>query len=146
MPPAFLTQSLSHAESLIAAGSALEAMPTSLIPPIFSSPLTAYRWHSLLAVGGDDDFFASDAGDGELAKAFGGVDAPMLVLVAGEDEMVPEGVDKEALLGRWVGAVKDGLGSALSGVNPGADHAVSGEKARRWVCERVVGVLGGLGE
>ncbi|OAL46687.1 DUF1749-domain-containing protein [Pyrenochaeta sp. DS3sAY3a] len=146
MPPAFLTASLSHAESLIAAGSAHEAMPTALVPPVFSSPLTAYRWHSLLAPGGDDDFFASDAGDEELAEAFGSVNAPVLVLVGGEDEMVPESVDKEALLGRWMGAVKDGLGSKLSGVNPGADHTLSGVEARRWVCERVVRFLGELGD
>jgi hypothetical protein len=143
MPPDFLAQTLAHAESMIAKGDKDEAMPKSFIPPIFSSPITAYRWHSLIAPGGDDDFFSSDLDDAVLKTKFSGLRIPTLMMVSEKDEMVPEMVDKRALLERWMNAAS-GCVRELSGVNPGADHEVSAIEPREWMVERVVGLLGSL--
>jgi hypothetical protein len=143
MPPDFLAQTLAHAESMMAKGDKDEAMPKSLIPPIFSSPITAYRWHSLIAPSGDDDFFSSDLDDGVLKTKFAGLRIPTLMMVSEKDEMVPETVDKRALLERWMNAAS-GCVRELSGVNPGADHEVSAIEPRKWMMERVIGLLGSL--
>ncbi|KAF1953595.1 DUF1749-domain-containing protein [Byssothecium circinans] len=146
MPPNFLSQTLQHAESMIADGNKDEIMPKHLIPPIFTSPISAYRWHSLISRDGDDDYFSSDLSDSTLATTFGRLGKPTLITMSQEDEMVPETVDKEALLGRWKSAAGEGVVSGLSGVNPGpgADHAVSGAEAREWWAEKVVEFLGAL--
>lgn len=68
----------------------------------------------------------------------------MLILPAGEDEMVPSTVDRQALLERWMVACKDGVASDLSGFIPGADHGVTGFEAQEWVAERVGVFLGRL--
>ncbi|KAL2129040.1 hypothetical protein VTI74DRAFT_8314 [Chaetomium olivicolor] len=101
MAPEDLEKSIKVAKAMIERGQKNDAMPKHFLPPFFTSPLTAYRWHSLAAKGGDDDYFSSDLPDSTLAATFGQVDKPLLLLPAGEDEMVPPGVDKKALLGRW---------------------------------------------
>jgi hypothetical protein len=141
----FIAKSLAHAEGMIASGKESDCMPRALVPEIFTSPLSAYRWHSILAVGGDDDFFSSDLSDEVLEGSFGKLEKPTLVLVAGQDEMVPGWVDKEELLGRWVDKAR-GRVSELSGINPGADHEMKSEEAMEWMVERVVGFLAELGE
>lgn len=92
---------------------------------------------------GDEDYFSSDLFDSEVAAAFGGVDKPVLILPADEDEMVPPTVDRKALLERWAAAC-NGKASDLSGFVPGADHVVSGAEAQAWVAERVEAFLGKL--
>jgi hypothetical protein len=71
------------------------------------------------------------------------VDKPVLILPAGEDEMVPPTVDRPALLERWAAAC-NGAASGLSGFVPGADHVVSGAEAQAWVAGRVEEFLGTL--
>jgi hypothetical protein len=144
MPPNFFAQTLKQAEDMIARGKKDEVVPKALIPPIFTSPVTAYRWHSLIAEGGDDDFFSSDLDDDKITKTFGKVDKPVLIMPSGIDEMVPPHVDKEVLLKRWVDAVPDGIVSELSGVNPGADHELSGDEMQKWFVERVARFLESL--
>jgi hypothetical protein len=129
---------------MIVRGNEHEIMPQALIPPIFTSPITAYRWHSLIAKGGDDDYFSSDIDNAELVKRFAGLTKPTLIMPSENDEMVPEIVDKVGLLKRWIGAAPKGVVSELSGANPGADHGLSGEEACRWFVERVAEFLRGL--
>jgi hypothetical protein len=93
---------------------------------------------------GDDDFFSSDLSDAQLATTFGRVEKPLLILPAGEDELVPPTVDREELMGRWVAACQEGVVSELSAFIPGAGHEVVDGKAREWLVERVVKFLGGL--
>jgi pimeloyl-ACP methyl ester carboxylesterase len=143
MPVDFLTQTLAHAESMIASGDKDEIMPKSLIPSIFTSPISAYRWHSLIAPGGDDDFFSSDLDDAVLNRKFAGLTVPTLIMVSEKDEMVPETVDKKILLDRWMAAAPGSV-RKLSAINPGADHGASGERASRWFAEKVLVFLGGL--
>ncbi|KAF2025147.1 DUF1749-domain-containing protein [Setomelanomma holmii] len=121
MPPTFLAQTLGHAEDMIARGNKDEIMPKSLIPPIFTLPITAYRGHSLIAKGGDDDYFSEN------------------------DEMVPASIDKERLLRRWKSAAPKGVVSDFSGLIPGADHALREDAAQEWFAARVVEFLRTLG-
>lgn len=51
MSPGELETSVKHAQGMISEGKEDEAMPASLIPFIFTSPITAYRWNSLGAKG-----------------------------------------------------------------------------------------------
>lgn len=146
MPKDFLATTLKHAEDLIARGEQDEIMPKALIPPIFTSPITAYRWHSLISNGGDDDFLSSDLDENELKEFFGKLNKPTLIMPSEKDEMVPGSVDKAALLQRWKGAAPVGVVSELSGINPGADHEMSGEEMQQWFVERVMGFLGSLEE
>ncbi|KAI4954222.1 hypothetical protein J4E91_001932 [Alternaria rosae] len=138
MPQDLLSASLKHAEALIAKGEEKTIMPNSFIPPIITSPITAYRWHSLVSVGGDDDFFSSDLPLSTLQSTFGTLDKPTLIMMSEKDEMVPSTVDKEALLKRWV----DGLASKQCQVIPfDADHELSGDEAMRYFIETVVRFL-----
>jgi len=134
-------ETLKHAEDMIARGEKDEIMPKALIPPIFHSPITAYRWHSLTAKGGDDDFFSSDLDDETLSKKFGNMDKPTLIVPSENDEMVPPTVDKVKLLLRWIDAAPQWAVSNLSELNPGADHVLSDEGAQKWFAKRVVRFL-----
>jgi hypothetical protein len=144
MPPDFFAQTLQHAEDIIARGDKDEIMPKKLIPPVFTSPVTAYRWHSLIAKGGNDDYFASDLEDVILAGTFGRLDRPTMIVPSENDEMVPATVDKQGLLQRWIEAAPEGAVSSLSGLNPGADHTLSEEGAQKWFIQRVLQFLATL--
>lgn len=50
------TRFLELAQSMLQAGKQEELMPRTAFP----HPITAYRYHSLAAKGGDDDMFSSD--------------------------------------------------------------------------------------
>ena len=137
MPEDFAFNSLKHAEDLVAKGEENSVMPAAFIPPIFSSPITAYRWHSLISVGGDDDFFSSDISASSLQSTFGKLDKPTLILMSEDDEMVPPTVDKDALLKRWLGAIQEGLASDGCSIIPSADHALTSDQARRYFTAKV---------
>ncbi|KAH8708359.1 hypothetical protein GQ44DRAFT_628263 [Phaeosphaeriaceae sp. PMI808] len=145
MPPDYFQTTLTHAQDMITRGEQNTIVPQALILPIFTSPLTAYRWHSLISKGGDDDYFSSDLDDETLARTFGRLTKPTLILPSENDEMVPPTVDKGGLLQRWIRAAPEGVVCGLSGVNPGADHGLSGEGARAWFGERVLGFLAVVG-
>lgn len=46
-----LDRSIRVAEDMVEEGRAGDAMPRQLLPPIFETPVTAYRWRSLAAKG-----------------------------------------------------------------------------------------------
>jgi len=147
MPQDLLSASLKHAEALIAKGEEKTIMPSSFIPPIITSPVTAYPWHSLVSVGGDDDFFSSDLPVSTLHSTFGKLDKPTLILMSEKDEMIPPTVDKMALLKRWIGTIPDDLASQQCQVVPfDADHELSGGEAMRYFIETVVKFLEGIDE
>ncbi|KAK0638504.1 hypothetical protein B0T16DRAFT_338188 [Cercophora newfieldiana] len=144
IPPDVLEESVKAARELIDQGREREIMPKGSIPEIFQSPVTAYRWYSLAAKGGDDDFFSSDLPDERLATTFGRVDKPIMFLPCGEDELVPPNVDRSGLLSRWVTMCPTGLASPLSDFVPGANHIVSSPDAWAWIAKKVVGFLEAL--
>lgn len=51
VPPEVIDRSVRAARDMIDSGREEEAMPAGSIPPIFATPVTAYRWHSLAAKG-----------------------------------------------------------------------------------------------
>lgn len=86
------------ASTMIAEGRGSELMPREADP---SSPITAYRYHSLCAYMGDDDMFSSDLSDDQLRTRLGHMsNTPCQVIFSMADEYVPEYVDKKALVER----------------------------------------------
>lgn len=117
--------SLTHAIELIAKGEEKTFMPSSLLPTVFEGiPITAYRWHSLVSLNGDDDYFSSDFSDSTLQTTFGHLEKPTLILMSEKDEMMPDSVDKKALLERWIEKIPEGRASKHCWIIPHADHAL----------------------
>ncbi|KAJ4320088.1 hypothetical protein N0V94_003558 [Neodidymelliopsis sp. IMI 364377] len=141
MSPDFYKTTLEFAKDQIARGNKDGIMPKDLIPDVFHSPITTYRWHSLIAKGGDDDYFSSDFDDDTLAELFGCMERSTMISVSEADEMVPETVDQQTLFERWLQASPTGLVSQLSGLIPGADHTLSSAEAQQWFADRVVQFL-----
>ncbi|KAM0270865.1 hypothetical protein ACHAQH_009291 [Verticillium albo-atrum] len=144
MPAEYLEATIATAKSMIADGKQDDAMPRASIPPIFNSPVTAYRWNSLAAEGGDDDYFSSDFDDETLSRTFGRFDKPVLLMPAGKDESVPPTVDKEGLLARWIKACPQGIASTQSAVNPESNHSVAEVAAQEWMLKRITSFLGDI--
>ncbi|KAG5176051.1 hypothetical protein JKP88DRAFT_336541 [Tribonema minus] len=69
------------------------------------APITAYRYLSLAARGGDDDMFSDDFSQEELKDRLGHMTVPTLLLASLADEYVPAGVDVSALVERIAGAM-----------------------------------------
>lgn len=108
-------------------GDVILAKKGNRVLEMFESPCTAYRAHSLLAVGGDDDYFSTDLPEERLRGTFGKVPkgTKMMFLWGSKDPYVPEGVDKEETLGMWARYVKEGGGEVdevNGGVVQGATH------------------------
>ncbi|KAF3769921.1 DUF1749-domain-containing protein [Cryphonectria parasitica EP155] len=135
---------ISTAKEMINAGNANDAVPRSRLPPDFpfECPLTAYRLHSLAAVGGDDDFFSSDLPDDQVAAIWGLVQKPILIVPSAEDEYVPTTVNREELLVKWKSNCPKA--SDLSALIPGAGHTVDPPPSQEWLAERVVSFLKSL--
>jgi len=96
------------------------------------APVTAYRTYSLLAKGGDDDYFSSDLEDEVLKSTFGKIPAntSMCFLLGGEDPYIPASIDRPALIQRWTRLVREGGGAVddtNSGIVVGASHNLNGD-------------------
>jgi len=114
------------------------------------TPVTAYRWNSFLSAGGpgvgDDDYFSSDMSDERLKDTFGKLGVPLMILFSGDDEHCPKFVNKERLVEKWVGVVKENGGivdEENGGIVRGATHNLEGnlEEVVRDLCRRVCGFL-----
>lgn len=124
----------------------------NIVAAELGAPMTAYRTHSLLARGGDDDYFSTDLEDAELERSFGRVPktVPVMFLLGSEDPFVHGSTDKAALLGRWAGFVKRGGGTVdevHGGVVEGGHHNLDGDpdEVVGDLVGRVVGFVEGLG-
>ncbi|KAK3357359.1 hypothetical protein B0T25DRAFT_155665 [Lasiosphaeria hispida] len=134
-----------YAAARIAEGRGDEMMPKGRLPDTFKdSPLTAYRFHSLAAVGGDDDYFSSDLPDDKVAAFWGRLQQPVLIVPSGKDEYVPAPIDVGKLVDRWKSFCKPGIASDLSGLIPGANHRVDDGSAQEWLAGRVAGFLASI--
>lgn len=79
--------------------------------------------------------------DEEVEAVWSRFDKPVLILYSGEEEYAPKGVDTAALVDRWLSFCPPGVGSKLSGLIPGANHAVDAPDAQEWLCDRVIAFL-----
>ncbi|KAK6361840.1 hypothetical protein TWF730_005553 [Orbilia blumenaviensis] len=100
-------RSWKHAQKLIKSGRGGEIMPARITREVFEAPCSANRWYSLTSpnMDGEDDFFSSDIGEEMLEGTFGGITpagTPLLIVYSGDDEFVPQRVDKVGLVERWV--------------------------------------------
>ncbi|KAK0711252.1 duf1749 domain-containing protein [Lasiosphaeris hirsuta] len=134
-----------YAAARISEGRGDQIMPKEKLPDAFKdSPLTAYRFHSLAAVGGDDDYFSSDLPNDTVATFWGRLQQPVLIVPSGMDEYVPASVDVGGLIDRWKSFCKPGMASDLSGLIPGANHRVDDGSAQEWLAGRVADFLASI--
>lgn len=134
-------ESLAHATRMLEEGHSDDYMPKSLLPVGYDSPITAYRWHSLISVGGDDDYFSSDLPEDRVAAIWGAISSKVLIVPSGNDEHVPADIDVAGLVRKWTSACMPGVASELSGLIPGANHRVEAAGPQIWLAERVAGFL-----
>ncbi|KAG5921269.1 hypothetical protein E4U61_006964 [Claviceps capensis] len=134
--------SLALANEWIAQGRAHDCLPNDKVPQDLSAPITAYRFNSLVAKGGDDDYFSSDLDDETVRKFWSRFNKPVLVLHSGNEENCPEFVDQAKENQRYQKA--NPMVSPLSGLIPGAGHQVLEKSARDWLAQRVLEYLRAL--
>ncbi|EFQ93677.1 hypothetical protein CFE70_004790 [Pyrenophora teres f. teres 0-1] len=132
-------------------GSELLSREGNLVLEEMGGPLTAYRAYSLLAKGGDDDYFSTDLSDEHFAKTFGRIPntTPVCFLLGELDPYVQERVDRAALLLRWTRIIREGGGvvdDEDGGVVKGAHHNLDGdpEEVVEDLVRRVCGFVAGL--
>jgi pimeloyl-ACP methyl ester carboxylesterase len=138
---------------MVAQGKEKEVVPRegNILQKELGAPMSAYRTVSLLAPGGDDDFFSTDLADEVLAKTFGAIppETPVCFLLGSLDPFVAPETDREALVARWTAAVRQGGGvvdDVHGGIVEGAHHNLDedDEAIVMDLVNRVCGFLGGL--
>ncbi|WWC90278.1 uncharacterized protein L201_005211 [Kwoniella dendrophila CBS 6074] len=104
-------------------------------------PITAYRLHSLVGKGGDDDHFSNDVPLEKeepfvhsLKSTFGKLSSPVLVLYSEADVKYQDGDVKEKL-NKWKDVSKGKLEWKFLN---GASHDVEQPEAQKVLCEHVV--------
>lgn len=95
-------------------------------------PMTAYRWWSLVAKGGDDDYFSIDLETTKIRKIWqaagrglrGGSKGYVLALVGQEDEYIPQPMNTpEKIIQAWTNAITPGPDSrCYFEILPEANH------------------------
>ncbi|KAK8220044.1 hypothetical protein M8818_000460 [Zalaria obscura] len=135
-------------------GKGEDILPFSVTPGVFGRvPISARRWLSLASPGpdhaGEDDYYSSDLPIERLRQSFGKVPkgTPLLILYGEKDEYVPQSVDRQALVRKWMGVVRE-AGSVVdvdsARLVRGASHNLNGqdEGVVEELCARVVEYLG----
>ena len=140
-PSESLLGSVKLAKEMIDQGKGEEMLPRWKGDLSGFPPTTAYRWYSLIGVGGDDDYFSTDLSDERLKATFGQLSKPTLILHSANDQHVSAKVDKVALVKKWSSFSTNGAISPLSGVIPGANHEVLQSEARLWLAQTVAKFL-----
>ena len=141
------------AKDMVARGKEKEVVPRegNILQKELGAPMSAYRTVSLLAKGGDDDYFSTDLDDAVLARTFGAIPAstPVCFLLGSLDPFVSPSTDREALVARWTAAVRQGGGvvdDVHGGIVEGAHHSLDedDEAVVMDLVKRVCGFLAGL--
>lgn len=107
---------------LVQEGKGNELLSSEYALKMGGTPVTAYRWCSLMTVGGDDDYFSSDLGEQAWKQTFGSIDIPFLVAYPENDQFVPKSVDKVELLKSWETCSNPKYWSKNSGLIKGGMH------------------------
>jgi len=137
-------------KKIVAEGRGEDVLSFSISQDFYGTTgLTANRFLSLTAKGGDDDYFSTDLSDEELQKSFGNIpkDTAFCVLFSGSDEFVGKEVDRKGLVERWLGFARNAganVDDEHSGVVEGATHNLRGDpdEVVKDLVGRVVGFLG----
>lgn len=149
-----LEDAIRTAKGLIDAGREKEVLSPegNAVLKEMGGPLNAYRAYSLLAKGGDDDYFSSDLPDEYFAKTFGKIpkSTPVCFLLGSEDPYVPASVDRAALIQRWTRIIRESGGivdDEDGGIILGAHHNLDEdpEPVVQDLVKRVCGFVTGLG-
>ncbi|KAG6006624.1 hypothetical protein E4U21_006846 [Claviceps maximensis] len=131
--------SLDLADEWIAKGRAHDCLPRDKVPQDLGAPISAYRFRSLVAKDGDDDYFSTDLDDETVRKYWSRFNKPVLALHSANEEYVPDFVDQITENQRFQKA--NHMVSPLSGLIPEASHQVLEESAREWLGQRVIEFL-----
>lgn len=154
LPEAFKHEADQHALKMCRDGHDKDAIPNRLSKPVFGRmAITARRWLDVSSPApnhdGADDYFSSDLPVDRLKTTFGKLTSrtPLLVMHGGDDESIPQRVDKEKLVQSWMGIVKNAGGAVdeeNSGVVPKGTHNFNGnpDDVRLDLVKRVVGFVG----
>lgn len=115
------------AQKWIEEGRGEDCLPLGKTGEVFGKcPVSARRWLSLASPDGkgEDDYFSSDLGMDRLKASFGSIapQTPLLILYGASDEYVPDHVDRQALVKKWIGVVKEAGGK----VDPVSEKLLSG--------------------
>ncbi len=149
-------QLMKMAREFASDGRADEVLPMKASGEFQCGAITARRWLALNEVKGDDDYFSSDFERSFVEKeTFGRIPrgTKMCILYSGEDESVPDFVDKEKLVESWIEVIKEsetgpeGIDQKYSGVVKGASHSLEEEgqeEAVEDLFRRVLGFIDGL--
>ncbi|KAI0389829.1 dolichol-phosphate mannosyltransferase [Xylariaceae sp. FL0594] len=130
-----LKKSVEEAKKLIDAGKGHERMTLTQLPAFMKdTPISAWRC-------GEDNYFSPHFPDAVAAPYWKRIDKPLLILHSGNDEYIPESVDKDGLIRHWSGLCQPGIASDLSGTIPGATHRVEEPEAEEWLCNTVAKFL-----
>lgn len=131
LPPNIYDGCVSMAREYIEDGRGHDVLPISVTGNLFQTPISANRWLSLASPGpdhaGQDDFFSSDFDAERMRRIFGKAGSTrtrLSVVCGGNDESVPPGVDKHALIEKWLTHIKEGGGVVDddAGIINGASH------------------------
>ena len=155
LPAAFKQEADQLAMKMCQEGHEKDVMPNRLTKNVFGRlGITARRWVDVSSPGpshdGADDYFSSDLPEERLKGTFGKYTSktPLLILYSGSEENVPDSLDKEKLVQKWIGIVKAGGGAVDdgSGVVKGASHNLNGnpEEVVQDLVKRVNGFVGRL--
>ncbi|KAL2164422.1 hypothetical protein VTH06DRAFT_3638 [Thermothelomyces fergusii] len=145
--PAEVRRSLDVAEEMVRQGRGADVVQREAMPRGWRAiPVTAYRWASLVGVGGDDDYFSSDLPDSKLEHIWGSLKQPVLIVPSEKDEWVSPEADVAGLVDKWKSFCRPGTASDLGGLIPGANHRVDNEAGQQWLVDRVARFLARLEE
>lgn len=128
-----------------------DVLPARITGALLPSPVSANRWMSLASPGpdhaGEEDYFSSDLDDERIKRTFGKAGATgtrLSLLYGGNDQYVPETVDKARLLSKWIQHIQEGGGvvDESAGIVKGATHTLKeGGKPTEDLIGRVLGFI-----
>lgn len=130
-----------EAKALLDAGKTDELLSHKHAEWFFDTPMSVYRWCSLILPGGDDDYFSSDLPDANLESSFGKLRKPFLVAYSEKDEFVPEFVNKLELLERWKSFTEASFWSSQTGLIRGASHNVAQPDSQEYLFEMIAAFI-----
>ena len=143
-----LEKSLAIASSQIESGHGTYPFPPEVIEKHkilqVCKGIHANVWHTVMCSGGPAENLRSTANDEELIKTFEGIRSTgknLHLLIAGNDEAIPDKVDKEELLRRFLNAARGGALIASGKVVEGAYHNMQQENAQAVIVESVLDFL-----